>query len=138
VPTVQPSERQRAELEAGLLRLWRQSEGLIAVQILRRSDLFAIGSTALLGHALAQLVIKAAGNFLSSCACMHCLTCPRKLGKPSAVVHQGDTQDGLGMGLCRRRGTPPEEKLRPGVFKVLKRVFPDGRKLDSAHPAGHA
>jgi hypothetical protein len=136
MPVLQLSEQQRADWESGLLRLHQQSGELMAVNILRQSDFFALAFSALAGDPLAPRLIEAASTFLNDCAGMHCLICPRELEKPAALVllygHRGDTQDCLAMGVCRRCGSQQDQKIKAPIVDALQKVFPDIRELSGA------
>lgn len=123
------SEQRRAEMKVGLHRLDQQSGELVALRILRKSDLLLVNDAAEAGHPFARrLLLGPVNHFFPDFAGMNCLICPRELKTAvdtAAIVllygGRENTQDCLAMGLCRRCGARPDQKINCRSSRRFKR-----------------
>jgi len=140
-------------IEAGIMRVHREAAGVLAVEVVRYSDIPPLLFAAAGGDASAERTIGILGGFLDGVGrarrgnSILCATCRHALkrSKFACVIvrpFRDDRSEGLCLGVCARcvpHGSVADIEAKGLAF--LKRVWPESRILDPGQihvDRGHA
>ena len=133
----------------GIHTVANEAAGMMSLTVIRPIDVPALILAALAGdpdalrlaHVVNELAdhVRAAGTGTKSAMC-GCCDAALLAGPFSAVVavpYRDDPTRCITMGICKVCGTEPDA-IEAKAIEGLRRIFPDGRKIEMHHGGGRA
>lgn len=126
-----------------------EAAGILRLEVFQPSDLPDLVLAALAGDAEAGGFARAINTALGNIARAPrrrpalCGSCPRPVRRNTAftiviaVPDRDEPSNAVTLAICSRCGVTHDD-VRNRAVEALRRIWPDGRLIQVAHPAGHA